>query len=364
MNGRLLDLLCCPLCRGGLQLTVFQHNNHYDSEGPDCRDEIVKGLLRCGCGASFPVIEGVPRLLEDGLNAFPDFIAANREEIEGAQALSKSLDHNPRQREKDSYEGIRVTYSKEWQLFDYSDDKTWGWTLEDRKRVFLSDVGLSETQLRGKLLLDAGCGNGTLTAALSSFGTEVLGIDLNDGLGLANRSRSRISGDRSDAVHFVQGNLVRSPLKKESFDIVYCSGAVHRTPDSKETFKQLVPLLKKGGRLFVWVSGRRNVFVRAYADGGRQLKKLMSLDSLLVVCRILAPFHKLGGELLNAVGLVNFRRRTLREVTLDLFDLFAPQYENRHTEAEVQDWFREQGFMNVVVSGRQKHGFGVYGDKI
>jgi hypothetical protein len=58
-----------------------------------------------------------------------------------------------------------------------------------------------------------------------------------------------------------------------------------------------------------------------------------------------------------------FRSRSTREITLDLFDAFAPPYNHWHTEDEVHSWFEEHGFQNINVSGRQKHGFGTYGDR-
>jgi hypothetical protein len=79
---------------------------------------------------------------------------------------------------------------------------------------------------------------------------------------------------------------------------------------------------------------------------------------------VFAPFYKVGTEVLDALGVAEFRKRKAREITLDLFDAFSPQYNHQHTEEEVQGWFREEGFKNITVSGRQKHGFGVYGDKI
>jgi ubiquinone/menaquinone biosynthesis C-methylase UbiE len=261
------------------------------------------------------------------------------------------------------FEYIRRSFSREWQIFDYADDKTWGWTIEERKQVFLEDVQLTECEVQGKVLLDAGCGNGTLTTALATLGMEVVGIDLSDGLGVINSRKERLAGIHSQHLHFVQGNLFDLPFKLGTFDLIYCSGVVHHTPDSKETFRRLVPVLRTGGRMYVWVYGRRNFVVRAFMDSGRQLKRFMSLESLLTFCRLMAPSYKLGAELLNALGVMNFRQRTTREITLDLFDAFAPRYNHRHTEEEVKGWFREAGFSNITVSGKQKHGFGVFGDK-
>jgi SAM-dependent methyltransferase len=266
------------------------------------------------------------------------------------------------QKEND-YDYIRQSFSREWTLFDYENDKTWGWTLEERKRIFLDDMGLNGDGVKGKLLLDAGCGNGTLTAALSTLGMNVVGVDLSDGLGVINSNKARFAGKHSQHLHFVQGNIFSPPFKNDTFNLIYCSGVIHHTPNSRETFKRLVPLLKRGGRMYVWVYGRRNFVVRAFMDSGRQLKRFMSLESLMNFCRLTAPVYKVGTGLLDSLGIVRFRERTTREITLDLFDAFAPKYNHRHTEEEVMGWFKEVGFTNVTVSGRQKHGFGVFGDK-
>jgi SAM-dependent methyltransferase len=271
--------------------------------------------------------------------------------------------HLPIGKEND-FDYIRKSFSREWGIFDYDTDKTWGWTLDERKRVFLSDVGFAESELKGKLLLDAGCGNGTLTAALSTFGLEVVGMDLSDGLGDANLRKNRQAGKFTTSVHFVQANLFQPPLTHGSFDLIYCSGVIHHTPNSKETFERLVPLVRTGGRLYVWVYGRRALPVRIFFGFGRQLKRFMSLESLMTICRIVAPVYKVGTEVLNSLGIAEFRGRTSREITLDLFDAWAPKYNHWHTEDEVQSWFHEMGFTNITIAGRQKHGFGCYGDKV
>ena len=118
---------------------------------------------------------------------------------------------SPSHHRENDYANIRKSFSQEWGIFDYAQDKTWCWTLEERKKIFLSDVALTEDQIRGKLLLDAGCGNGTLTSCLTAFGAEVVGIDLSDRLGAANRHKARFAGERSENVHFVQGNLFNAP---------------------------------------------------------------------------------------------------------------------------------------------------------
>lgn len=366
MNTNLLELLKCPACGGTINLTPFRDDRGgtVGGAGGPASAEIIAGLIGCVCGRIFPVVDGVPRFLENGLQSFPEFMSKYSAQISITTGVATTDAGRDPEAKEDDYERIRNSFSREWTLFDYDADKTWGWTLEDRKRIFLQDVGLGADQLKGKLLLDAGCGNGTLTAAISTIGLVAVGIDLNDGLGRAFLNKAKYANGAAPKVQYVQGNLFHPPFKERLFDLIYSSGVIHHTPDSKATFQKLVPLVKEGGRLYVWVYSRRSFIVRAFFDTGRQLKRFMSPEALLKFCRTFAPFYKAGTEFLNAVGIAKFRKRSVREITLDLFDAFAPQYNHRHTEAEVQGWFRENGFTNITVSGTQKHGFGIYGDRV
>jgi len=365
MNQQLLDLLLCPVCRQPLKLTPMGQNPVVaDAQNsPAGAGEILTGLLSCACGQAFPVIAGVPRLIEGGIYNFPEFIKQNREQIQSVCHLAASLPPSESSNGKDDYDNIRKSFSQEWGIFDYDNDKTWGWTLEERKRVFLSDIDMKPEDLTNKLMLDAGCGNGTLTAALSGFGLRIVGMDLNDGLQRAYENRGKYSPSAVANVQYVQGNLMVPPLKESSFDLIYSSGVIHHTPSSQKTFASLAKLTRKNGRLYVWVYGKRGLLVRIFMSTGRGLKCCLSLNSLMTVCRVLAPFYKVAATMLNAIGIMKFRSRTSREITLDLFDCFAPRYNFYHSETEIRQWFEEHGFSNIKISGVQKHGLGMYGDK-
>jgi uncharacterized protein YbaR (Trm112 family) len=54
MRRKILDILCCPVCKGGLDLVVGEENEQ----------EILEGTLTCArCGVAYPVREGIPNLL-------------------------------------------------------------------------------------------------------------------------------------------------------------------------------------------------------------------------------------------------------------------------------------------------------------
>jgi len=54
MKRSLMDILCCPACKGNLVLRV-------DAED---EKEILEGNLHCAtCNADYPIHEGIPNLL-------------------------------------------------------------------------------------------------------------------------------------------------------------------------------------------------------------------------------------------------------------------------------------------------------------
>ncbi len=54
MKKDLMDIICCPICKGDLTLSVKEEDDK----------EIVKGLLTCGkCSVGYPIEEGIPNLL-------------------------------------------------------------------------------------------------------------------------------------------------------------------------------------------------------------------------------------------------------------------------------------------------------------
>lgn len=54
MKRSLLDILCCPVCKGDLELGV----DNEDENG------ITEGTLKCArCSVAYPITDGIPDLL-------------------------------------------------------------------------------------------------------------------------------------------------------------------------------------------------------------------------------------------------------------------------------------------------------------
>lgn len=356
-----------PSCKihCGLKTIAFKENSNSEKNTFDCvacyKKEVVEGVLACDCGNLFPIMSCVPRLLDGNLDAFPDFVNEYKDKL--LSLVSASDKHNKFTALIKDFKKIHDSFSEEWNFFEYDRDKTWGWSTDDRKEVFLSEIGYETNLLKDKLLLDAGCGNGILTSILSDFDIEVVGLDISESVERADANKGKFSENSTNFVHFVQGNLFNPPFKNGAFDIIYSSGVLHHCPDTKETFLKIMPLVKRSGRAYVWVYGKRGLLVSAFMWHGRILRRYMSLKSLFNYCKILSPFYKIATDTLSALKIYNFRKRTTREISLDLFDAFSPQYNHTHTSIEVSAWFADANFSNIHVAGISKHGFGVRGDK-
>ncbi len=58
MKPELMEILCCPMCKGDLVLTVDEKEDK----------EIIKGSLFCGkCNEHYPIEDGIPNMLPPDL---------------------------------------------------------------------------------------------------------------------------------------------------------------------------------------------------------------------------------------------------------------------------------------------------------
>ncbi|MFA7562871.1 MAG: methytransferase partner Trm112 [Methanoculleus sp.] len=54
MKKSLMEIICCPVCKGGLELIATEESG----------EEVLEGTLRCAvCSVDYPISEGIPNLL-------------------------------------------------------------------------------------------------------------------------------------------------------------------------------------------------------------------------------------------------------------------------------------------------------------
>ena len=102
--------------------------------------------------------------------------------------------------------------------------------------------------VRGKTVLDVGCGGGILTEALAARGAHVTGIDLGKApLAVANLHLKE-SGLRVDYRRVSAEDLAHE--RPAGFDIVTCLEMLEHVPDPASTIAACATLVKPGGHVF------------------------------------------------------------------------------------------------------------------
>jgi 2-polyprenyl-3-methyl-5-hydroxy-6-metoxy-1,4-benzoquinol methylase/uncharacterized protein YbaR (Trm112 family) len=320
----LLEFIACPACNGEFKAEITEWDGA----------EALEGHLACtACGAQYPVVRGVPRM---------------------NVAMS-------------GLENVARTFGYEWRSFhegEFEDDTVFGRSAAEDWQYFLEGLGVEESDLAGKAVLDAGCGSGRLTRQMGEHGAGVvIGVDMNDAVEQAYLSMRGLEN-----VHIVQGNIMSLPFKHHVFDYVWSNGVIHHTPDAAACHRALSSVVKPGGTLYVWVYARRFSpfkLAKDVADVVR-ISKLPE-PALLALCRVLAYPSLALLSLYRFVVHLPFvprtpwlewtsRRRTLKMLRLTWFDTLSPQYDTTHSEPEVIGWFETAGFENIAAIEEPKVG--------
>jgi SAM-dependent methyltransferase/uncharacterized protein YbaR (Trm112 family) len=319
----LLDYLACPTCGGDLS------DDFRERDG----DHVMTGALTCqGCEARYEIAGGVPRM--------------NRR-MEGLENISR-------------------TFGFEWKAHHdgkFEQETVYGHTPETDWRNFLDRLGTTDEEVRQSAVLDAGCGSGNFTRLAAEHGAKIaIGIDIHDEVDGAFAHCREL-----DNAHIVQGNVLAPPFKPAAFDLAWCSGVLHHTPDPAAGHRSLSRLVAPAGTLYVYVYSKRFNpfrFVKTLLDGVRITRlpqplllafcKLISIPSLglLQAYRLVRKLPPLRAQSPRALRTV--RARGLREIQLTWFDALSPEFNSRHTEAEVVGWFRQAGFERITPNEEPK----------
>ncbi|MDQ4075465.1 MAG: class I SAM-dependent methyltransferase [Chloroflexota bacterium] len=223
-----------------------------------------------------------------------------------------------------------------------------------------------------KVGLDAGCGEGRYSWHVANQGAEVIGIDLSEGVNVAFRNTSNL-----DRVHIVQASLYNLPIRPGSLDFVFSTGVLHHLPEPGKGFEHLVPVLKPGGRMMIWVYGLAQMNMTYQLS---HLTSLRGIGSRLEpeVCFALSAALAVALEgsiytparVLAATGFEDRLPKQLLEVARLPFIWKVKEAQDRIgvpvtyylTHDELVEWFHTASFEDVKIvnsSGRGWYGSGI-----
>lgn len=334
MRKRLLQWLECPVCAHELQLDVFYAKG----------DEITEGKLSCSCGQKFPIIAGVPRLLCEGLRdelpqLYPEFFNRNSEMFDGYWKLNKT-DMNQRKKE------TMNRFGYEWLHFsDYNCDNF---------KPFIAPLSIDFFE--GKLGLDIGCGAGRHAMQASQSGAEIIGIDLSQAVDAAQQN-SRAN----KLVHIIQADIYNLPVKRGIFDYIYSLGVLHHLPEPEKGYQALVPFLREGGALFIWLYAysHRKVALEILRLISRRLsnaniKRMSYLCNLIDygICvnlyRLLTtlPIVRSAAKRYAPLRIKEYAHHGFKISYTDWFDRLSAPITNFYKEEEMLQWLSRSGLVH------------------
>lgn len=395
MKYKLLDYLICPDCGGALEIRVFQEErvDQFIDEGVkachhgcalkqkvrakqnddmDCQEcfrfEIKEGVLVCEHEHTFPIVDCIPRMLPDafvGLNGFVN----KYKHLLPIKQIEKRITSGEVNEMMRIQKNTKLSFGYQWLRYNVD-------LGEEDRAVFFSDSQFSESLLREKIILDAGCGMGRYTRIAGQMGREIIGIDLSPSVLKAYQVTQK-----NPFAHIVQGDISRLPFREKQFDIIYSLGVLHHTPDAKRSFMNLTRYLKEGGFISIWVygtAGKYQTFKTNPLREDRQKyiksefqKKLYwttvclrekTLNGVrLFTTRIPVPLLYCICYPLAVIGKIPLLKYLTASVHPDWkvrlqenFDWFSPPYQSHHTKEEVLSWFHEAKLDDLSTF---RHGF-------
>ena len=217
-----LDVMRCPVCLARLQ-------------------EGAEGLRCTGCGAVFPVEDGIPRMLDDRLPGIPE----KRAEIEGWPAMARAEGWYEPDDEVDAHLPY-LTRDLAWE------DRTW------KANEHSFSLLLERFVRPGMRVLEVGAAKAWAAQHLVPLGVEYVATDIladpNIGLGRGAFYEARVgpfSRIQADGEHL--------PFASGAFDLAYCVAALHHALDLQRMVAEMARVTRRGGMVAALNEGTRAV---------------------------------------------------------------------------------------------------------
>src|SRR4030095_9316344 len=342
MLTSLFKTLRCPVTRSPLRLQSITDI----AEG-----EILEGILFADEYWFYPVIKGIPRLIVEAFIDYEDFLAKHVDDYFDRRKLlekkySRLISYVTKKNRR-----TKNSFSLEWKIFDYEKDRTWDQNSTGMISRFLEETDETLETVKGKMVFDAGCGNGLLDEYVAQAGAIVLAMDFSLSIEKAYERRKNANA------FFVQGDIEFPPVRFEYFDIVHCSGVLVCTRDPELSFSCIEPCVKKAGKLSVWLYRPRKNFIHNLFNTVRRITSKLPLGFqyyFYLVTLFPASFiiKRLKGN-----------NQNIREMMIDILDWFSPEFRWEHEPSEARAWFHKRNYGSIKITTVTTFGFNIIGIK-
>ena len=289
-------IYCCPKDRGALSQTE-------------------SNLVCERCSSKYEIINGIPRFvaMENYSSSFGfEWKQFSKTQLDSASMMSQSMD--------------RITGGM-------------GWYAED---------------VKGKLVLDVGCGSGRFSEVIAKWGGRVVSLDYSVAIDEAKKNLNNL-GLNAD---FVQGDALSLPFPDNTFDAVFSIGVLQHTADPLLALREMCRVLRPGGLI-----GLHGIYERTLKKSihpkylFRPITTRIPTETLfkivkawvgfsLPISRFMRKKLKLRQGLVERImSVANYEgavpgigdSNVYEWALLDTFDWYSPAYDNPLTKKELED---------------------------
>ncbi|MBI5467149.1 MAG: methyltransferase domain-containing protein [Candidatus Kerfeldbacteria bacterium] len=346
MRASHLQYLVDPVSHQPFQLRILEQQG----------DHVTAGILTTTANW-YPIVGGIPRVLNGKLKT--DFLQRHHA---FHQQWSKQLPPAAAAEWQQAIAAIEDFDKFERHLAKTGASFAWEWKNIYRensfeKQNFLHFIGpfITEETIRGKIVLDVGCGSGRFTKqALVCGAAMAIGSDLGESVEVAYEMTKGY-----DNALIVQADVYAMPFAP-IFDIVYSIGVLHHLPQPQQGFNQLKSFTKTGGTVAIWVYNRRHNKRAIYLyEPVRSVVKLLPKPAVLALSyppALLA--HGLNGltHLFNRMGMPGLAKKvpfsyyanfSFNMKLNDTFDVLATPKSNYYRVETITSWFTDNGLHDI-----------------
>lgn len=311
MRPSLLEHLCCPTCRASLRLEQARVEAGW----------VETGTLSCtGCGLLYPIEHGVPDFVHP--HDQTDVVQTTAGFARSWNAFNDVILEN---------EALNDTLFRDWIL------------------------PLDPEALRGKAVLEPGCGMGRWLRVAARYAPKLLiGLDYSEVAWTAATNTRAFEN-----VHVVRADILHLPVRTK-MDLTYCLGVLHHTLEPSRTFDGLVLAMAERGSLCVGVSGREHNgwITQVVSPLRKQVTSRLPHAALAALSKVLAAhvyvfagayglvFEKLGAP--HAEHLGYLRRYPLRYLAQVVYDHLGPKLAHYHSREELEGWAHKNALAFVL----------------
>ena len=253
----------------------------------------------------------------------------------------------------ESIKDTRDTYSLLWENSGNAIPPKWHFNT-------MQEV-IDEPIVRGSrgIEVGSGCGFDSFIMAKNNPSFQLVSMDISDGV----YSAARLTGELKN-VSVLRASSLDLPFRQETFDFCYSYGVIHHTPDPARCFDEIRRVLKKDGRIYLYLyeDHSDNVWKKYPVKAAYFIRKLTSMLNkrlLYFLCMLMSPAIFLIFTVPSKILKCFSRTRRIADqmpfnfgthpfsLRWDLYDRFGAPIEFRFNRENLKDMLEKSGFTDA-----------------